>query len=162
MEYRRYFWKETVVFTLILLLLCLFIQGLALVSHSRILWILFDNPGSVFYTFKAYFFALSLFIVGEYFIVFRMPNNYLLSRVAGGSVFFTVSALFLALYERIGIGPMNVWLYLLIETVSIYSGQLISYLFQRRTPIRLAFYLGFFEYMALLAIVIVFTFINIL
>lgn len=123
-----------------------FFRSLVLSSNSRFISIVFRNPNSFFSLYKFFFLAVTVLVIGEYLIMFKLPPNFLLSRVIGLVVMFLLTTiLYSGYYFSFGARIRTAFL-LLTTGIAIIFGQIISYRVQKRKNLRWGHSLGFFNY----------------
>jgi len=143
---RRHFLKEVIGISLLIMILGLVVRSIGAYSASTINNLIFANNRSIFDYFKIYFYAVTFLVLIEYFIVYDLPNNYLLSRVIGVLVMMLFTLLTYTLYYLIIGFEHNLLLIVTNYITSVFIGQYVSYLLQRRRAIKWSFVLGFANY----------------
>jgi hypothetical protein len=156
MQENKPFLAEVVYRGIIILLLFFFSRSLILNSGWRILKIIFPERTSIFTTLRFLFLAVTFLIVGEYFLLERMPENYLLSRIGGlGMMILVILSTYGTYY--LTFKSHSYALLVIVIIIAIASGQLVSYQIQRRRSIRFGYSLAFFNYFLLAVLLMLLT-----
>ena len=142
----KYFIKEVLVKSIIIIISFYFFRSLVLSSNSRLILKVFPNTNSLFSLYKFFFLAVTLLVVAEYLIMFELPPNFLLSRVIGLLVMFLLTTvLYSGYYFSFGARIRTAFL-LLTTAIAVIFGLMISYRIQKRRNLRWGYSLGFFNY----------------
>lgn len=156
MQERKHFLGEVVYRSIILVFLFFFSRSIILNSGWPILKLIFPVRESLFTSFRFLFLAVTFLIVGEYFILERVPENYLLSRIFGLAVMIFLTLIIYGSYY-LCFHDHSFVLMIISIIIAITCGQFISYQLQRRSRMRFGYHMAFLNYFLLALLLIILT-----